>query len=111
MCQLPSTCRVRDGAPASHGSGAEATNRDYYAQLSTGRDDYWRKMAAPRFRVATFLRLLSDDPPASLVDVGCGNGLLLDRLEEIALGAALAITVSWVVTLLPSRGDQADPLP
>jgi len=74
--------RVRDGAPASHGSGAEATNRDYYAQLSTGRDDYWRKMAAPRFRVATFLRLLSDDPPASLVDLGCGNGLLLAEIRE-----------------------------
>jgi hypothetical protein len=39
-----------------------------------------------------------------------GTGLLLDRLEEIALGAALAITVSWLVTLVPISGRQHDPL-
>lgn len=38
-----------------------------------------------------------------------GSGLLVDRLEEIALGAAMAIAVSWLVTLLPVPGG-ADPL-
>lgn len=71
-------------------TGAEATNRDYYGQLSTGRDDYWRKMAAPRFRVATFLRLLADDPPASLVDLGCGNGMLLAEIRERYRSMALS---------------------
>jgi hypothetical protein len=32
-----------------------------------------------------------------------GSGLLLDRLEEIALGAAIAIGVSWLVTLVPMK--------
>ena len=34
----------------------------------------------------------------------------MDRLEEIALGAALAITVSWLVTLVPMRERAPDPL-
>ena len=38
-----------------------------------------------------------------------GSGLLLDRLEEIALGAAIAISVSWLVTLIPMQ-QPADPL-
>jgi 2-polyprenyl-3-methyl-5-hydroxy-6-metoxy-1,4-benzoquinol methylase len=79
-----------DGAQASAASGAEATNSAYYGRLSTGRDDYWRKMAAPRFRVATFLRLLSDEAPASLVDLGCGNGLLLAEIRSRHPGIALS---------------------
>ncbi len=39
-----------------------------------------------------------------------GTGLLVDRLEEIALGAALAIAVSWLVTLIPMPGGTTDPL-
>lgn len=61
---------------------AAAQNRAYYEQELDGKDDYWRKMAAPRFRVAELLRLLSEDPPARLVDLGCGGGQLL---QEIAL--------------------------
>lgn len=56
---------------------AGAVNTAYYGRLSTGRDDYWRKMAAPRFRVSTFLRLVDAEPARSLVDLGCGSGSLL----------------------------------
>jgi 2-polyprenyl-3-methyl-5-hydroxy-6-metoxy-1,4-benzoquinol methylase len=74
-----------DGPGTGAGSStatAEATNSEYYGTLSTGRDDYWRKMAAPRFRVARFLRMLGEAPPASLVDLGCGNGMLLREIRE-----------------------------
>ena len=39
-----------------------------------------------------------------------GSSLLLDRLEEIALGAAIAVTISWLVTLIPLPPGQPDPL-
>lgn len=39
-----------------------------------------------------------------------GGGLLLDRLEEIALGAALTVLVSWLVTRLPLPASRTDPL-
>jgi SAM-dependent methyltransferase len=60
---------------------ADRTNWDYYNKLTPGRDDYWRKMAAPRFRTATFLRLVGDNPPSNLVDLGCGNGQLLREIR------------------------------
>jgi cyclopropane fatty-acyl-phospholipid synthase-like methyltransferase len=69
---------------------AAAVNGDYYGRLSAGRDDYWRKMAAPRFRVATFLSLLEEHPAGSLLDIGCGNGTLLAEIgarhPRMALG-------------------------
>ena len=57
-------------------------NRDYYEALASGRDDYWRKMAAPRHRVAEIVALLREDRPRSLVDLGCGNGRLLEELSR-----------------------------
>jgi uncharacterized membrane protein YccC len=39
-----------------------------------------------------------------------GSGLLLDRLEEIALGAAITMVVSWLITLLPLPAGRTDPL-
>ncbi len=36
--------------------------------------------------------------------------LLLDRLEEITLGAAIAVTISWLVTLLALHPSEPDPL-
>jgi SAM-dependent methyltransferase len=66
-------------APVPSGD-PKAVNGAYYGRASTGRDDYWRKMAAPRLRVATFVRLVSEEPARSLVDLGCGGG---DLLAEI----------------------------
>lgn len=60
---------------------AAEINRSYYDAPSAGREDYWRFMAAPRFRVRRILSLLEPLHPASIVDLGCGNGALL---EEIA---------------------------
>lgn len=71
------------------GDAAER-NREYYGTLSAGRDDYWRYMAAPRFRVRTILRLLSEKPPQSLIDLGCGNGLLLEEIGEAFPATKLA---------------------
>jgi len=56
-------------------------NEEYYLAHSPGRADYWRRMAAPRFRVASFLRLLAKHYPSSLVDLGCGNGKLLKEIQ------------------------------
>jgi hypothetical protein len=39
-----------------------------------------------------------------------GSSLLLDRLEEIALGAVIAVTISWLVTLIPLPRQTPDPL-
>lgn len=58
------------------------SNRDYYEQLQPGQRDYWRYMAAPRHRVATILNLLAQSPPESLIDLGCGNGQLLDEIAK-----------------------------
>jgi SAM-dependent methyltransferase len=57
-------------------------NRAYYEQLQPGLRDYWRYMAAPRHRVATILRLLEQSPSGSLIDLGCGNGQLLDEIAR-----------------------------
>jgi 2-polyprenyl-3-methyl-5-hydroxy-6-metoxy-1,4-benzoquinol methylase len=58
------------------------TNRAYYESESTARRDYWRYMAAPRQRVSRICREVARIAPASLVDLGCGDGSLL---AEIAL--------------------------
>lgn len=58
------------------------SNRDYYEQLQPGRRDYWRYMAAPRHRVATILNLLARSRANSLIDLGCGNGQLLDEIAK-----------------------------
>jgi hypothetical protein len=39
-----------------------------------------------------------------------GDSLLLDRLEEIALGAVLAVAISWLVTLIPIPEPKLDPV-
>lgn len=57
------------------------TNSAFYGELRPGVQDYWRKMAAPRFRVATVLRELEKERPRSIVDLGCGNGALAEEIH------------------------------
>ena len=59
---------------------AVETNRGYYERLTHGREDYWRKMAAPRQRLSVLLRLLAEEPPDRVADLGCGNGALLQEV-------------------------------
>ncbi len=68
---------------------ASDANLDYYGPLSEGRDDYWRKMAAPRHRMATFLALLGKHRADTVADLGCGNGLLLAEVRRRFPGAHL----------------------
>ncbi len=84
---------TRDGpggtSPAGQ-DGSRDVNLEYYGTLSPGREDYWNKMAAPRFRVATLLRLLAEQPADNLVDLGCGNGQLLAEIGSRFPGIGLA---------------------
>lgn len=59
---------------------ATDTNREYYEAASAARDDYWRYMAAPRARVSRITKGVRELMPPSLLDLGCGNGQLLDDL-------------------------------
>lgn len=58
------------------------TNTAFYGELRPGVQDYWRKMAAPRFRVATVLDVLSREAPSNIVDLGCGNGALAEEMHR-----------------------------
>jgi 2-polyprenyl-3-methyl-5-hydroxy-6-metoxy-1,4-benzoquinol methylase len=81
------TREMRSEAPPS---ASRATNLEYYLRPLPGRADYWRRMAAPRFRVATLLRLIAEAQPASLVDLGCGGGELLGEIHRAFPGMQLA---------------------
>jgi 2-polyprenyl-3-methyl-5-hydroxy-6-metoxy-1,4-benzoquinol methylase len=63
-------------------ASASEQNRAYYDQELAGKDDYWRKMAAPRFRISEFLRLLDVEPFFRVCDLGCGGGQLLREIAE-----------------------------
>jgi 2-polyprenyl-3-methyl-5-hydroxy-6-metoxy-1,4-benzoquinol methylase len=69
---------------------AARVNRAYYEVPSAGREDYWRLMAAPRARVARILSLVREEPIRSLVDLGCGGGMLLREIEARLPGMELA---------------------
>ena len=71
-------------------SDAARVNRAYYESASAGRNDYWRLMAAPRARVATLLGLIREEPAQSLVDLGCGGGMLLREIETLLPDIELA---------------------
>ncbi len=74
---------------ARAGSVADV-NRAYYAEPTGGRHDYWRKMAAPRHRMATLVAEIRRAAPASLVDLGCGNGEALAEVRARLPGIELA---------------------
>src|SRR5579859_2045244 len=67
----------------------DPTNREYYRQESPGRTDYWKRMAAPRARVAVFLEMLESLPKDAIVDLGCGNGELLADIRARFSGGSL----------------------
>ena len=70
------------GTGNATGSGhASEINRAFYDRPLPGRDDYWRKMAAPRFRVAELLAMLEELAPARVVDLGSGGGQLLAEVH------------------------------
>lgn len=71
-------------------SEASRENRAFYGEVPAGQRDYWQKMAAPRHRVSTLLREIARDDPASLVDLGCGGGELLDEIHTVLPHAELA---------------------
>ena len=73
----PKVTRPAGSFQRRSGDKPSAINLDYYSVPTPGRSDYWRKMAAPRFRIRTFIDLLRQENAASLVDLGCGSGELL----------------------------------
>jgi SAM-dependent methyltransferase len=105
---------------------AARENLAYYGAPTQGREDYWRHMAAPRHRVRVLLRELERLAPASVVDLGCGNGALLDEVrarlpaaslagvdlspEQVALNRARAPQVAWHAMDLDGDRDVPAPL-
>ena len=70
---------------------AAEINRSYYDAQSAGREDYWRHMAAPRFRVRRILSIIAGyNSSDSVVDLGCGNGALLEEIAARLPEARLA---------------------
>lgn len=67
---------------ADSSPSASEQNRQFYDQALDGMNDYWRKMAAPRFRVSEFMRLLDEEPFFRLCDLGCGGGQLLREIAD-----------------------------
>jgi len=63
----------------THRTVADA-NAAYYEAMPPGLEDYWNRMAAPRFRTDTLCRLVLDAKPVRIADLGCGNGRLLVEL-------------------------------
>jgi SAM-dependent methyltransferase len=66
------------------------TNRAYYESDSPARRDYWKYMAAPRARVARICSEVARFRPASVIDLGCGDGSLLDEIRRRVPNARLA---------------------
>ncbi|MBN1945243.1 MAG: class I SAM-dependent methyltransferase [Bradymonadales bacterium] len=78
------------GVPTGRQTGEETAsdaNRRFYDQVLPGQQDYWRLMAASRFRLDTLLDAIARRDPRSVVDLGCGGGQLL-RLVRQRLPAA-----------------------
>jgi 2-polyprenyl-3-methyl-5-hydroxy-6-metoxy-1,4-benzoquinol methylase len=71
-------------------SEASRVNQEFYEQIPPGRRDYWRKMAACRHRVETLLIELAHDRPASVIDLGCGDGALLEEVARVLPESSLA---------------------
>ena len=89
-------------------TNATQTNQAYYGTLRQGREDYWHKMAAPRHRVDTILKILDQWSPSSIIDLGCGNGALIREIRRryplaVLAGADLsAAQIAQNQTTLPT---------
>lgn len=57
-------------------------NRLYYASQTEGLESYWKEMAAPVVRRETFMKLIAEHRPSSVVDLGCGGGHLLYEIRQ-----------------------------
>ena len=64
-------------------------NLEHYGELAEGRSDYWRLMAAPRARVQTIVAALRALRPATILDLGCGDGSLLLAIARELPGVKL----------------------
>jgi 2-polyprenyl-3-methyl-5-hydroxy-6-metoxy-1,4-benzoquinol methylase len=73
-------------------SQASRENQAFYDHVPPGRRDYWRKMAACRHRVDTIVGHLVRHAPRVVVDLGCGDGALLEDIRA-ALPAAECVGV------------------
>ena len=98
-------------APAQKSAALE-TNEAFYGELRPGVQDYWRKMAAPRFRVATVLRELEKESPRTIVDLGCGNGALCEeihaRFPDAVVGRYARATLTLTLACPSGRCDAWD---
>ena len=65
-------------------------NLEHYGRPTPGRADYWRLMAAPRFRTLTILDVIKEANPRTILDVGCGDGTLLSAIHGVLPQAKLA---------------------
>jgi 2-polyprenyl-3-methyl-5-hydroxy-6-metoxy-1,4-benzoquinol methylase len=72
------------------GTRASADNLAFYGTIDPGVRDYWRYMAAPRARMRVLASLLASSGARSIVDLGCGGGLLLHELHATLPNASLA---------------------
>jgi 2-polyprenyl-3-methyl-5-hydroxy-6-metoxy-1,4-benzoquinol methylase len=75
---------------AQAAENAADLNRQHYDRMTSGQEDHWRKMAAPRHRRQVLLGEVDRLAPASVVDLGCGNGQLLAEVRGRHPGARLA---------------------
>ena len=79
-------------------STAVRDNLEFYDQAAAGTNDYWNLMAAPRWRVKILRTLLRRDAPRQIVDLGCGNGALLEAISGVIPGA-----VRFGIDLAPAQ--------
>jgi SAM-dependent methyltransferase len=83
--------------------------RKHYRKLF---DQHWWWRARTEFIMATLQRFLKDLGPASILDVGCGDGLLFERLtrlgsvEGIDIEAALQPQSKWRSQIYCGSFDQ-----